>query len=161
MGNAVYTGKQIKPVPTVTIDGKKLKKGTDYSISYMGNKMVGKAKVTIKGKGKYLGSKTASFIIKPKKMTAKKLVSPKKKTVKLTWVKAGGNVDGYQILLGTNKKFTAGKKSVIIKRPAAAAKTIKKLKSKKTYYAKVRAFKKVDGKNYFGAWSKIKKVKCK
>ena len=156
-----YNGSDIKPDVTVTLNGKKLIKGVDYTVSYSNNKNCGKATVTVSGINEYMGTAKTTFIIKPKKMTAKKLVSPKKKTVKLTWVKADGNVDGYQILLAANKKFTAGKKSVIIKRPAAAAKTIKKLKSKKTYYAKVRAFKKVDGKNYFGAWSKIKKVKVK
>jgi hypothetical protein len=39
--------------------------------------------------------------------------------------------------------------------------TFKKLKSKKTYYVKARAYKVVNGKKIYGNWSKIKKVKVK
>ena len=40
-------------------------------------------------------------------------------------------------------------------------KTISKLKSKKTYYVKVCAVKKVKGKNFTGKWSGVKSVKVK
>ena len=158
--NKVYTGKALTPAVTVTLDGKTLKKNTDYTVSYKNNKNCGKATVTVTGKGDYTRTKSGSFIIKPAKVAAKKLTSPKKNTIKLTWTKAKGGVTGYQVMTATNKKFNKGKKTYNVK-AAAASKTIKSLKSKKTYFAKVRAFKKVDGKNYFGAWSKIKKVKCK
>lgn len=46
-----YTGKQIKPSITVKIDGEKLKKDEDYTVSYSSNTNVGTAKITIKGKG--------------------------------------------------------------------------------------------------------------
>lgn len=39
--------------------------------------------------------------------------------------------------------------------------TIKKLKSKKTYYVRVRAYKNVKGKIIYGKWSQIKKMKVK
>ena len=39
--------------------------------------------------------------------------------------------------------------------------TIKKLKSNKKYQVRVRAFKKVGGKAYYGAWSATKKVMIK
>lgn len=58
-----YDGKVKKPAVKVTFEGKKLKKGKDYTISYSNNKKVGKAKVTIKGKGKYSGEKTIKFNI--------------------------------------------------------------------------------------------------
>ena len=40
-------------------------------------------------------------------------------------------------------------------------KTIKKLKSKKRYYFRVRAYKKSDDGNVYGSWSKVKSVKVK
>ncbi len=43
----------------------------------------------------------------------------------------------------------------------SGTKTIKKLTSKKTYYVKVRAYKKVSGKTYYGAYCKAKTVKVK
>ena len=156
-----YTGSARTPATTVRIGNKVLVKGTDYTVSYKNNKNCGKASVTVTGIGKYTGSKTANFIIKPAKVVSKKLTSPKTKTVKLTWTKAKGGVTGYQIVLGLNKKMTSGKKTVWVKKAAAAAKTVKGLKAKKTYYAKVRAYKQVGSKKYYGAWSTIRKAKCK
>ena len=43
----------------------------------------------------------------------------------------------------------------------ATKKTVKKLKSGKTYQVKVRAYKAVDGKTYYGTYSAVKKVKVK
>ena len=40
-------------------------------------------------------------------------------------------------------------------------KTVTKLKKKKTYYAKVRAYKMVNGKTYYSKWSTVKKVKVR
>ena len=40
-------------------------------------------------------------------------------------------------------------------------KTIRKLKKKKTYFVRVRAYKLVDGKKVYGKWSAVKKVKIK
>ena len=40
-------------------------------------------------------------------------------------------------------------------------KVFKKLSSKKTYYVKVRSYKKVSGKTYYGAYCKTKSVKIK
>ena len=61
--SASYTGKALTPKPTVKLGGKTLKSGTDYTVSYSQNKDIGTAKLTIKGKGAYIGSKTASFKI--------------------------------------------------------------------------------------------------
>ncbi|MBO6108410.1 MAG: hypothetical protein J6P16_03285, partial [Eubacterium sp.] len=58
-----YTGSKIRPVPTLRVNGKKLKKGTDYKVSYSRNKKVGVASVTLKGIGNYKGSKTKTFNI--------------------------------------------------------------------------------------------------
>lgn len=58
-----YTGQKIKPSPKVSYKGKALALGTDYSLSYQDNKAIGTATVTVKGKGKYSGTKKASFKI--------------------------------------------------------------------------------------------------
>jgi len=64
-----YTGKALKPAVTVKakVDGstKNLKKSTDYTVTYKNNKNVGTATVTVKGKGNFKGTKTASFQITP------------------------------------------------------------------------------------------------
>ena len=161
VSSSVYTGNVITPGITVTLNGKSLINGVDYTASYSNNVNCGKATVTIIGKDRYVGTAKTTFVIRPAKMVSKKLVSTKSRTLKMRWVKAKGGVTGYQMVVSTDRKFKKNKKAVIIKRPAATAKTIKGLKKGKVYYAKIRAFKKVDGKNYFGAWSKLKKVKVK
>lgn len=102
---------------------------------------------------------------KPKRPILKKVYSKKKGTLTVTW-KRDTKATGYQIAIATNKKFKKNKKTAtIIIKPKSqivvAAKTFKKLKSKKTYYAKVRAYKKSGSKKVYGAYSKVKRVKVK
>ena len=60
----IYAGKAVTPSVTVTLNGKKLKKGTDYTVSYANNTKAGsEASVIIKGKGKYVGTTTKDFEI--------------------------------------------------------------------------------------------------
>ncbi len=47
----------------VTLNGTMLVKDTDYTVDCVNNQNVGKASVVIRGKGKYAGTKTASFKI--------------------------------------------------------------------------------------------------
>ena len=59
-----YTGKKLSQKLTVKVEGKTLKEGRDFYLSYRNNKAAGKASVVITGKGNYKGSKTLSFTIK-------------------------------------------------------------------------------------------------
>lgn len=58
-----YTGGKIKPVPTVQVSGKTLKKNSDYTVSYKNNVNVGTATMVVKGIGNYAGSVTKTFKI--------------------------------------------------------------------------------------------------
>ena len=89
-----------------------------------------------------------------KKLTAK---NNKKKAVALSWKKVSG-AKGYQIQYAFNKKFTKKKKSRLTKKRKF---TVKKLKKKKTYYFRVRAYKLNGNKKVYGKWSKVKKIKVK
>ena len=60
-----YTGSEIRPVPSVSVSGKTLTRGTDYDLSYSNNINVGTATVTITGKGDYTGTITRTFTILP------------------------------------------------------------------------------------------------
>ena len=63
----IYNGKAKKPTVTIKdTKGKTISK-SNYSVSYSSNKKVGTAKVKIKFKNNYKGSKTLSFKIKSKK----------------------------------------------------------------------------------------------
>ena len=59
-----YTGKAIKPLPTVKYNGKTLKNKIDYTLSYKNNKKKGSATIVIKGKGAYTGQSQIKFTIK-------------------------------------------------------------------------------------------------
>ena len=58
-----YTGDEIKPTLNITYEGPRLRKGTDYTVTYSNNIKVGTAKCKITGKGNYTGTKTVSFKI--------------------------------------------------------------------------------------------------
>ncbi len=90
--------------------------------------------------------------------TSIKKVTPKKKSATVTWKKKSG-VTGYQIQYSTSKAKIAKGKKVKVKGASKKSVTIKKLKSKKVYYFRIRTYKKVKGKTYYSEWSKIKKSK--
>lgn len=84
-----YTGKAIKPAVTVKNGKTKLKTGTHYTVSYKNNKNVGKATITITGKGSYKDKATKYFYINPKAVTNLKATVYANK-IKLSWTKATG-----------------------------------------------------------------------
>lgn len=59
-----YTGSELTPGPTVTLDGKALTTGTDYTVSYSDNINAGTATVIVTGKGNYTGTAAGTFEIK-------------------------------------------------------------------------------------------------
>ena len=65
-----YRGRGIKPTVTVKYGSTKLVKGTDYTVSYSNNTNVGTAVITVKGKGKYAGTATKKFTVKPLNVTS-------------------------------------------------------------------------------------------
>ena len=97
--------------------------------------------------------------VKPKKTSIKKLSKGKKKFT-VTWAKVSG-VKGYQIQYSTDKKFKKNNKSVTVTKQKTTKATVKKLKSKKKYYVRVRTYKTVNGKKVYSSWSKVKSVKTK
>ncbi|MBR1751502.1 MAG: leucine-rich repeat protein [Ruminococcus sp.] len=157
-----YTGKALKPSPTVLLNPcTQLVKGVDYTVSYKNNKKVGKATITITGKGNYTGSVSKTFSINPKSTSVSKLTNQKGKKAKVTYKKVAG-VTGYQVTYSTSKKFTKSTtKNVNVKGAAKTSKVLKKLKKNKTYYVKVRSYQKVSGTTYYSTYSKVKKVKIK
>ena len=68
---------------------------------------------------------------------------------------------GYELQLATNAAFTQNVKTVQIKDPKAASKTVKNLKAKTTYYVRVRSFHVFENVTYYGAWSNVGSAKTK
>jgi len=91
-----------------------------------------------------------------KAVKIKSAKSKAKKTVVVKWKKRKG-VDGYQISYAKNKKFKKAK-TIKVKAKKVSYK-IKKLKSGKKYFVKIRAYKRNGNEMITGAWSKVKVVK--
>ena len=98
--------------------------------------------------------------VKPKKDVDLKKLSKGKKKFTVTWAKVSG-VKGYQIQYSSDKKFKKNNKSVTVTKQKTTKATVKKLKSKKKYYVRVRTYKTVNGKKIYSSWSKVKSVKTK
>ena len=158
ISNKSYTGKNITQSITVKYNGKALKKGTDYTVSYSSNKNIGTATVKVAGKGSYTGTITKTFKINPAKQEIQKLTA-KSKAFFVDWAQKG-SATGYEIQYATNSKFTSAKK-VTITNNKTDTKTISKLSGKKKYYVRVRSYTTVKGTKYYGAWSSVKNVTTK
>lgn len=63
ISDQTYTGSEITPKPRLTYNGKSLREGTDYTLSYSSNVNIGTAKVTINGIGNFFGTTTFLFNI--------------------------------------------------------------------------------------------------
>ena len=160
-----YNGKVRTPKVIVKDrTGKTLVKNTDYTVSYAkGRKYVGKYAVKITFKGKYSGTKTLYFTIKPKATSISSLKAGSKKfTVK--WKKQATQTTGYQVQYSASSKFSKVK-TVTVGKNTTVSKKISKLSGKKKYYVRVRTYKtvKINGKSIriYSGWSKAKTVTTK
>ena len=153
-----FTGKNITQSITVKYNGKTLKNGTDYTVSYSNNKKIGTATVKIAGKGSYTGTITKTFKINPAKQEIQKLTA-KSKAFFVDWAQKG-SATGYEIQYATNSKFTSAKKVTITNNKTDKT-TVSKLSGKKKYYVRVRSYTTVKGTKYYGAWSSVKNVTTK
>ena len=158
ISNKSYTGKNITQSITVKYNGKTLKNGTDYTVSYSNNKSIGTATVKIAGKGSYTGTITKTFKINPAKQAIQKLTA-KSKAFFVDWAQKG-SATGYEIQYATNSKFTSAKKVTITNNKTDKT-TISKLSGNKKYYVRVRSYTTVKGTKYYGAWSASKSVTTK
>ena len=139
--------KTISSDSTVTYTNKSLTCGTRYYYKI-------RAYRTIEGNN-YFSDYTSVVNAKPipaqASVTLKKTASTK---VKVSWKKVSG-ASGYRIYRSTSKNGTY-KKVKSITNGSKLTWTNTKLKKKKTYYYKVRAYRKVDSKNIYGAYSAVK-----
>lgn len=168
LGKSIYTYDKKTKKPTVTVKdskGKKLKKGTDYTVTYAkGRKSIGSYKVTIQLKGKkYSGKKTLTFRIAPAGTTIKSIKAGKAK-VTVNWKQQTKNTSGYIIQCSANKSFK-GSILTTVSSNKAKSKKVTKLSAKKQYYVRICTYKNVkkNGKTtkICSDWSSAVAVKTK
>lgn len=134
-----YTGKALAPKVTVKLGDQTLVNGTDYTVAYANNVNAGTAKVTISGKGGYIGSAAATFKINP---AAQKLtMSAAQKTVKFKKLKKKAQTTSKVAVGGAKTKVTytkvGGSKKLTINKNTGKI-TVKKKTKKGTYKITVR-----------------------
>ena len=156
----VYTGSAVTQNPVVKVGGKRLTNGTDYELTYSKNKNVGTATVRITGINAYRGSISRTFTIRPKPTVLRK-VSPLRSGFTAKWNKRTAQTKGYQLQYCTRKSFSGSKVTVVIKSNTTISRKVTGLKAGKRYYVRVRTYKKVNGTNYYSAWSEAVPVTTK
>lgn len=162
-----YDGKGKKPSVTVKdSSGKVLEANMDYTVSFSkGRKNVGRYIVTVKLKGNYRGTISKTFDIIPEGTSISK-IEAKKEGFTVKWAKQATQTTGYEIAYSTDSGFAKKSTTTInIKKNGTVSKTISKLKAKKKYYVRIRAYKTVEinGKSVklYSGWSKAKAVTTK
>lgn len=151
------TGKTIRPSVTVTVNGKKIG-ASAYKLYYKNNKNSGIGTVQVRGIGKYSRiNKTLTFKILPPKTL---LTGLKKANRSFTasW-KKNIQATGYQIQYAADSRFTKERKTVIVGKQSATRYKISGLKNKKTYYVRIRSYKRVGKKVLYSSWSTVKKIR--
>lgn len=95
----------------------------------------------------------------PSKTSIKSIKKLKKNQAKLTWKKVK-NATGYEVYQSMKKNSGYKKVKKITKNKTVTYKA-GKLKKKKTYYFKIRTYRKAGGTTYYGNYSNVKKMKVK
>ena len=95
----------------------------------------------------------------PAKAKITKLIKGKK-SFRIKWKKTK-NASGYQVQYSPKKNFRKSVKTIRIGKFLKKGRKIGKLKSKKKYYVRIRAYRKIGSRTYYGKWSKVRRVKTK
>ncbi len=152
----------------ITYNGKKQTAYEDtdaYTVSKAQGKNVGTYTATLTLKDGYkwsdgtTDSKSVEWKIVPDSTSITKVIS-NKKSFELKWKKNTANTTGYQIQY-SQKSIFSSPKMITVKKNAKTSKKITNLKSKKTYYVRIRTYANVEGTKYVSSWSKIAKIKTK
>ena len=98
-----------------------------------------------------LGSSATPATPTPTPAPAKK---KKKKAKKANTITVSGKTVDFSVAKVAKKKVTVKKASI-------KSRKIKKLKAGKRYYVRMRAYKTINGKKYYSAWSKTWSVKTR
>lgn len=152
-----YTGKTIRPSVTVTVNGKKIG-ASAYKLYYKNNKNSGIGTVQVRGTGTYSRiNKTITFKILPPKTLLTGLKKANRSFI-ASW-KKNIQATGYQIQYAADSRFTKERKTVTVGKQSATRYKISGLKNKKTYYVRIRSYKRVGKKILYSSWSTVKKIR--
>lgn len=125
-------------------------------------KFTGSARITIRSyatAGYNAATKHITVTVNPAGTTLTTAKNLSGRKAQITW-KKNGYVTGYEIQYSVNKNFRSGSKKTV----SGASKTkytLTKLQKNKTYYVRIRTYKKSGTKKYYSSWSKVKAVRIR
>ena len=125
-------------------------------------KFTGSARITIRSSvtaGYNAATKSITVTVNPAGTTLTTAKNLSGRKAQITW-KKNGYVTGYEIQYSVNKNFRSGSKKTV----SGASKTkytLTKLQKNKTYYVRIRTYKKSGTKKYYSSWSKVKAVRIR
>ncbi len=149
-----YNGEEKMPRVTVKLYGKTLEEDEDYEVDYRNNVKPGKATVVIYGLGDYSGSNKASFVILPGKpgwISAKANGS----AAVLSW-KRDKYVSGYEVYRSRSASSGFSRLGTLTKNTNTKCQNVNLARG--TYYYKIRSYIQANGRKYYSAYSKARKV---
>lgn len=154
----IYNGGAKTPGVVVTdMNGAVISSNT-YSVTYESDtKSAGKHGVKVTFKGKYSGSTTRYYQIKPSGTYITKLSRASKAFTVKVKKQPEAAATGYQVQYSVYRNFKGAKTRTF----NGTSLKISKLKRKKRYYVRVRAYKISGNKKYYSSWSAVKSVKTK
>lgn len=142
---------------TYKSDNKSVKVDKNGKVTIAKN-FVGKATITVTAtSGSTKTTKKVTITVNPKGTTFRSVYNGAGKKLKAYWNR-NSQVSGYQLQYGTSKSFT-GCKTVTLKSNKYTGSVRTGLKKNATYYVRIRTYKRVSGKTYYSAWSKVKSFK--
>ena len=137
--------------------------GMHYWVQEFGDRVVDTNKVEPNNSKTNVTIEVSSTILKSIKIVPEaskiKKITTKKKKANITW-KEIKEASGYEIYISNKKNGKYSKIKKISKRETTKY-TKAKLKKGKTYYFKIRTYKKIGNKKYYSKYSKVYKIKIK
>lgn len=116
--------------------------------------------VTVDNKKYYGAWKYLTAVTTPAKVSIKTPTTNKKHQITAKWSKVSG-ASGYQVQYCQNSSCSKVITTKTISGQSKTSYTGKNFTKGKKYYVRIRAYKTVDGKKYYGSWSTVKSIKCK
>jgi len=142
----VYTGNEIKPELTITTDGNV----EGFPVSYTDNINTGIASLNVLSGDNTRVISHRNFVIVPKKMTALSLGGRETNAIRLNWNSADCGISGYKLEVKKDGKWQEKSLSA-----AAVTCKISSLSPATQYTFRIRSYKKVGKKNYYGAYCTV------
>lgn len=142
-------------------DNSKVKVSADGKVTLPKN-FVGTFKITVTAKGGGFETVKKKVTVKVNPASVKLTVAKNEKgrKIRVCWEK-NTSVTGYEVQYARNSSFSSGKKTLTVEKGKTSTVTLYNLTRKKTYYVRVRTYKKVSGKIYRSSWSGSRKAVVK